>query len=263
MLNPTQTDGTEGLDTLLAAHPLLKGAVARPSGEAAVAIEFGTTIDWTIQSRALALADALDALRAEGKADGLIEALPTYRSVLIEYDPERTEPARLLEALPEAKGGSAPAGQTEWSIPVCVEDEMAEDADEMAGVLGLTREEVMDRLLKSVLRVGMYGFVPGFAYCRDLDPTLSAPRRLKPRPPVREGALIVANAQAGFVPRPMPTGWYVLGRTPIRMFDPSQQGSDMVPFAIGDRLRMRAIDRDEFARLQGESGGGLQRFTGP
>ena len=253
------TDGTEGLDAVLAAHSMLEGAVARPSGETAVAIEFGDTIDWAVQSRAIALADALDALREQGKADGLIEALPTYRSVLIEYDPERTTPSRLLESLPEAATGSAPAGETEWSIPVCVEGGMAEDADEMSAALGMTREEVMDRLFRSALRVGMYGFVPGFAYCRDLDPALAVPRRLKPRPPVEEGALIVANAQAGFVPRSMPTGWYVVGRTPIRMFDPGKKGADMVPFAIGDRLRMRSVSEAEFERLQQEPGGGLER----
>ena len=255
MTLPSLSPATD-LDALFGSRPHLRGARHRPSGEAAIVVEFGETIDWPIQSRCLALAEAL----ASAAPAGLAEVVPTYRSVLIEFSPDETDIADLLAALPEgdvAIGGAGDARVREWTVPVCVEGTMAEDAVEAATVLGLSEREALDRLLGSVLRVGMYGFAPGFAYLKGLDPALALPRRATPRPPMPAGAVIIANGQAAIAPRPMPTGWYVMGRTPIRMFDPSRDGADMVPFAIGDRLFLHAVDATEFAALAKSPSGGL------
>ena len=242
-------------------RPHLEGATLRPSGEAAIVVEYGDRIDWTFQSKGLALAEALATVRPAG----LIEVVPTYRSVLIEFDPDETDPDALLAALPERidrSGADAGAATREWVVPVCVADDMAEDAAQAAAVLGLSREEAVRRLLQSVMRVGMYGFAPGFAYLKGLDPALELPRRATPRPPMPAGSIIIANGQAAIAPRPMPTGWYVMGRTPIRMFDPTRPGPGMVPFAIGDRLYLREVDRSEFDRLVASESGGLSRYEG-
>lgn len=251
----------DALDALARTRPLLAGAVLRPSGETAVAVEFGDRIDWTFQSRALALAGALDAAAPAG----LVEAVPTYRSVLVEFDPRVTDAASVLSAVPE-DGADVMSGlgdsSREWSVPVCVDGGMAEDVDEAATRLGLARDEVLSRLLASVVRVGMYGFAPGFAYLKGLDPALEIPRRQSPRPPMPAGSVIIANGQAAIAPQPMPTGWYVLGRTPIRMFHPQNRGPAMVPFTVGDRLYFRGVDLAEFERLAGREDGGL-REIGP
>ena len=238
-------------------HPLVRGATLRPSGENAVVVEFGETIDVDLQARALALADAL----AEAAPPGLVEAVPTYRSTLVEFDPERTDLAALIAALPPNADPSPAFGSgAAWEVPVCLSGAAAEDLDEVAGVLDLTPGEVRERTLASPLRVGMYGFVPGFAYLHGLDPRLEVARRAAPRPPIPPGAFIIAVGQAGIVPVSMPTGWYVIGRSAARMFAPERadEGRSPVPFGIGDRLRLREIDEDELARLADDPEGGIR-----
>ena len=242
----------------LPSHPLLDGAVRRPAGERAFVVEFGDVIDPAIQARALALADALDA----AAPDGLIEAVPTYRSTLIEFDPARTDPAALLASLAkDAATGGLGEGAL-WEVPVCLSGAAAEDLEEVAGVLDLSPEEVRERTLASPLRVGMYGFVPGFAYLRGLDPRLDVPRRAAPRAPIPPGAFIIAVGQAGIVPVSMPTGWYVIGRSAARMFDPARvdEGRSPVPFGIGDRLRLREVDEAEIEALHDDAEGGIRRL---
>ena len=240
---------------------LLKGATLRPAGEAAIVVEFGDTIDWSIQSRVLAFCEALEGTDPEG----VVEIVPTYRSALIDFDPEVTDVETILASLhgdgTHDAAGTGPGRRT-WDVPIRLDDEAAEDRGEVAEALGLDRAEIERLLLSSPLRVGMYGFAPGFAYLRGLDPALDIPRRKTPRPPMPEGAVIIANGQAAIAPRSMPTGWYVVGRTPIRMFDPDREGAAMVPFAIGERIRLRAVDRDEYERMMGEPERGLRRATG-
>ena len=240
-------------------HPLLAGAVLRPSGEGAVVVEWGDRIDETAQARALALADALAALAPPG----LVEALPTYRSTLVEFDPARTDLAALVGMLPPETGRTSGrvAPTATWHVPVCLEGAAAEDLDEAATELGLTPDDVRTRIVGSPLRVGMYGFVPGFAYLHGLDPRLDLPRRAAPRPPIPPGAFIIAVGQAGIVPVSMPTGWYVVGRSAARMFDASrvEEGRPPVPFAIGDGLRVEAVDEAALLRLAGDPEGGIRR----
>ena len=240
-----------GADRALPEHPLLDGAVVRPSGEDAFVVEFGDAIDRAVQDRVLALTAAIDA----NPPPGLREMVPTYRSLLILHDPEAGDPHALLAALPaDAPRGAAEAGR--WVVPVCLEGEAAEDLAEAAEALGLAPGEVRERLLGSDLRVVMYGFAPGLAYLDGLDPALAIPRRASPRPPMPEGSLIVAGGQAALASVPMPTGWYVVGRAAVRMFDPERE--PMVPFETGDRLVLEAVPEVCLAALARE-GGGLRR----
>ena len=232
------------------AHPLLDGAVLRPSGEEAFVVEFGFAIDPALQDRVLALTAALDA----SPPPGLREVVPTYRSALILYDPDATSPRALLDALPEESPAEARRGRR-WRVPVCVEGPMAEDLDEAAEAMGLAPCEVRERLLASDLRVVMYGFAPGLAYLAGLDPALAVPRRASPRPPMPAGSLIVAGGQAALASVPMPTGWYVVGRAGVRMFDPERE--PMVPFAVGDRLALHAVPEERLEALA-RGGGGVE-----
>ncbi len=235
------------------AHPLLDGAVLWPSGEDAVVVEFGRAIDPVLQGRVLALTAALDA----APPPGLREVVPTYRSALILYDPDATDPRALLGALPDDAPAEARRGRR-WRVPVCLEGAMAEDLDEAAALLDLAPEEVRERLLASDLRVAMYGFAPGLAYLGGLDPGLAVPRRASPRPPMPAGSVIVAGGQAALASVPMPTGWFVVGRAGVRMFDPLRE--PMVPFEVGDRLTLVAVPEDRLAELA-RCGGGVEEIA--
>ena len=236
------------LSEALPGNPLLRGAVLRPSGEAAFAIEFGDRIDPALQDRVIALAGAL----AGAAPPGLEEVVPTYRSVLVLYDPDATDPRALLDALPRGAAAAAREPRT-WRVPVCLEGAMAEDLEEAAERLGFPPAELRERLIASPLRVVMYGFAPGFAYLGGLDPALAVPRRASPRPPMPAGSVIVAGGQAGLASTPMPTGWYVVGRTAVAMCDPARE--PMIPFGIGDRLTLAPVDEARLGTLAREGGG--------
>ena len=230
----------------------VEDATIHTFGESAVVVEFGDIVDPAIQKRVERLTAALDG----SDVPGLLEVVPSFRSVLIEFDPDATDAATILAALPDTReGGGEPQA---WRVPVRVDAAVAEDAPEAAEALGITVDVLHERLLASELTVGMYGFVPGNCYMTGVDPSLSLPRRRKPRPPVPPGSLIIAVGQAVFLPVAMPTGWYVVGRTTARMFDVTARPP--VPFAVGDAVRLRAVNEEEFDRLLERDDRGVERL---
>ena len=233
------------------------GAVARPFGEGAIVIEFGDRIDPAVQERVLALTAALD----RASPPGTREIVPTYRSVLVSFDPRDALPETVIDALPTEGEREAGRGTARtWRVPVCLDDAVAEDLADLAGELGLAVDEVREQLLAQPVCVGMYGFVPGAAYLTGLDPRLATPRRTTPRPPVPAGSLIVAAGQAVLLPVSMPTGWYLVGRTAARMFDPeaAERGHAPVPFAVGDTLRFEPVSEVTLRALQRDPSGGVR-----
>ena len=230
------------------------GAVARPSGEGAVAIEFGDRVNDGAAARVAALTAMLDVAPLPGQR----EVVPTFRSVLIAFDPRETDAGSVLNALPPERDRETGARSSQvWSVPVCVDDAAAEDLRDLAAALDRAPGDVRRSLLARPLRVGMYGFVPGAAYLTGLDPALHTPRRQSPRAPVPAGSLIVAVGQAVLLPVSMPTGWYLVGRTAARMFDAAAEGPP-VPFAVGDTLHLEAVDRDALERLRDDPTGGVR-----
>jgi len=232
----------------------IPGATLRPCGEDAFVVEFGDAIDPAAGARVGALTKALDA----AAPPGLVEVVPTFRSVLVVYDPETTSREAILSAIPPLPGDAAAAASL-WRIPVCLEGAAAEDIAEAAEGLGIPQEELRARFLASDLRVGMYGFAPGFAYLSGLDPALAIPRRPKPRAPMAPGSVIIAGGMAALNSASLPTGWYVVGRTAVRPFRPDR--TPMVPFAVGDRLAFRAVGEADLARLAADETGGAERIA--
>ncbi|UOM35938.1 allophanate hydrolase subunit 1 [Acuticoccus sp. I52.16.1] len=229
----------------------LEGATIRPSGEAAFVIEYGEAIDQAVGRRVAALFAALEAAAPEG----FVEAVPTFRSLLVLFDPDVTTRDAILEALPE-EGAGAGTTSAEWIVPACFEATCAEDLDEAARGLDMPPDTVRERLAASRYQVGMYGFAPGYAYLSGIDQTLTLPRRQKPRPPIPAGSIIIAAGMAVLASVSMPTGWYVVGRTALTLFD--KDADPMVPFAVGDRLTFEPVCAAELERLT-RDGGGLKR----
>lgn len=230
----------------------LDGATVRPSGEDAFVIEYGETIDPAVGARVGALARALDA----APLSGIVEVVPTFRSLLVLYDPDVTSREAILSALPPARDDTG-GGGAHWTVPVCLEGAAAEDLEEAANGLGLSAEEVRARFLGSSFQVGMYGFAPGFAYLSGLDPVLAIPRRATPRPPMPPGAVIIAGGMAAINSASLPTGWYVVGATALDPFRPHEE--PMVPFRVGDRITFAPVSENELARLGASRDGGLVR----
>lgn len=222
------------------------------AGEAALVAEFGTTVDPAIHDRVLALDDALRAAPPEG----LRETVPTYRSLMIHYDPlvlDRDDLADRVLAL-AAQPGKARPGAALWTLPCCYDPVCAEDIGAVAQATGLSVERVAALHAGAEYRVYMYGFAPGFAYLGGLPAELAVSRRATPRPPHPANALIIGGGLAGVGTFPMPTGWYVVGRTPERLYAPHRP--EPFPVAVGDTLRFDAIDAATFAALERRAAAG-------
>jgi KipI family sensor histidine kinase inhibitor len=219
-----------------------------PAGESALVVEFGDAADPAFHRQVVALDAALSAAAIEGVRD----SVPTYRSLMIHFDPRRLSTAALIAAVDDLAVGAAPdhQGGRTWRIPACYEAPHAEDLDELAGLLGLPAERVIDLHASATYGVVMYGFAPGFVFLSGLPGALSISRRQVPRRPAPPGALTIANGQALIASIAMPTGWYVLGRTPARTFDPERQPA--FPIAVGDRVRFERIDTTTFESLARE-----------
>ncbi len=215
-----------------------------PAGDGALVVEFGHAIDPEINARVLALDAALVAALA-----GAIETVPTYRSLLVQYDPLALPAADLIariRALAATPPPALPRGRR-VTLPVAFGGGFGSDFGELAGRLGLDAEGILRLLTGAEFRVYMIGFAPGFAYLGGLPECLHIPRRASPRAKVPAGSVGIGGVQAAVFSVESPSGWHLLGRTPLRPFD--LRRADPFLFRAGDRVRFRAIDAEEFARL--------------
>lgn len=215
------------------------------AGESAISVEFGETIEPAINDSVLALDQAL----FEAKIEGIIETVPTYRSLMVHFDPRRWQTAGLIEIIKglTAIGVKKNRIPRRWEIPACYEPPYGEDLAETASGLGLSTDQVISLHAGAIFRVYMYGFAPGFTFLGGLPAELGISRRPKPRPPAPSQSLMIAGGQALITSFAMPTGWYVLGRTPLSMFD--LQRDPPVLLNIGDEVRFHPIDAADFARM--------------
>jgi KipI family sensor histidine kinase inhibitor len=222
------------------------------AGEAALVVEFGRSVDPAISDRVL----ALDAALALDPPEGLRELVPTYRSLMIHYDPLRLDRARLV-ALVEDRLTAAAASKraaAQWIVPCCYDLPHGEDLAEMAALMGLTATEAAAIHASASYRVYMYGFSPGFTYLGGLPEAIAISRRTRPRPPHDSKAVLVGGGLSAIANFSMPTGWYVVGRTPERLYAPERANAFL--FEPGDSLRFESIDASTFAMLDARAEAG-------
>jgi inhibitor of KinA len=214
-------------------------------GDTGVSIEFGDAIDPAINTRVRQLFQALKSLRQSG----VVDLIPTYRSLFIEYDPWQCSFERLLLVVEEAlrEGRVLPADDASvLEIPVCYGDDFGPDLVELAATHRMSCQEVIRIHSDPVYTVYMIGFAPGFPYLGGLDERLITPRRKEPRRRVAAGSVGIADRQTGIYPLESPGGWQIIGRTPMRLFDLSKPAPFLLN--VGDRVQFIPITRDVFER---------------
>ena len=218
-----------------------------PCGDAAVTIEFGTAIDPGISARVLALDAALNA----EKMPGLIETVPTYRSVTVHFDPVILDYEDLERRVCALAGtlDARPRPGRRWKVPVVYGGTFGIDLEATAERHGLTPAQLIDKHAAPVYRVYMIGFMPGFTYLGGLNPSIATSRRTDPRPMTPAGIISIGGIQALIGGQAMPSGWHILGRTPVRTFMAGREPAfltapgDEVVFAPIDAARWDALDR--------------------
>jgi KipI family sensor histidine kinase inhibitor len=214
-------------------------------------VEFGDGISEAVNRKVHALADVL----RKRSLPGLGEFVPTYRSLLIHYNPLRLScgevKAFVSEALQEC--GETPLLEPRVvQVPVVYGGEFGPDIGFVAEQNNLSVEEVVELHSGAGYTVYMLGFAPGFPYLGGLPEVLATPRLPTPRKLVPAGSVGIAGAQTGIYPIATPGGWRLVGRTPFRLFDPTQEPP--VLLRPGDRLRFLPISEEEF-RATGNSDG--------
>jgi KipI family sensor histidine kinase inhibitor len=212
-------------------------------GDTGISVEFGNSIDRACNEKVQRLFKALK----ERYCPGILDLIPAYRSLCIHYDPWSCSYEKLLLVVEDclcltAETGSSVAEVIE--IPVCYGGEYGPDLTELAAQHQLGIEEVITLHSREVYDVVMIGFTPGFAYLGGLDERLFTPRKKQPRKSVPAGSVGIADQQTGIYSIESPGGWQLIGRTPVKLFDPERTD----PFLLkpGNRLRFRPITRDEF-----------------
>jgi KipI family sensor histidine kinase inhibitor len=222
------------------------------AGECALTVEFGNRIDDAL----IAQVHDLDAALLRQKVSGIIETVPTYRSLMVHYDPLILSRPALVDCIRGALGAASAEQSTEtvWHVPACYDASFGEDLPVVSAATGLSAAEIVELHLGATYEVAMYGFAPGWAYLSGLPQALTLPRRTSPRDRIPAGSLIIAGGQAIVAAMEMPSGWHILGRTPERLFSP---GRDR-PFLLspGDRLRFHPVDLPTFRRLEAQAARG-------
>jgi inhibitor of KinA len=223
---------------------MFKTAELRFVAEDALLVEFGDRLDDELHQKVLMLDMAL----MHSPIAPYIETQPTFRSLLIKFNVFSLSPETLLDTLSALKTEKLTLAGKTWRVPVCFESDCAQDLEEVSDLLDISEVAIIKTLLQTPLKLYMYGFAPGFAYLGGLDKGLNIPRRASPRAPMPAGALMIAGGLACLSSVSMPTGWYVLGQTPVPMF--SLQSDALVPFSVGDKLQLYTLGFDEFKRMQ-------------
>jgi inhibitor of KinA len=179
---------------------------------------------------------------------GVTDVVPGYSSLLVIYDPLLVPPDVVSAWIATAGEAPAPAART-VEIPVAYDPALAPDLDSLAAEKGLGVVELVTLHAAPLYRCQLLGFRPGFPFLRGLDARLHSARLPSPRVRVPAGSVGIGGAQTGVYPVDSPGGWRLIGRTPLRLFDPGRAD----PFLVhaGDQVRFVPIDRAAFDRLGG------------
>jgi len=217
-----------------------------PVGDAALTVEFGDVILAGIHAEVL----ALDMAVAAAEVSGVTETAPSYRSLLVCYEPAEISFGALVARLrPLLTRPAQPAQRSprQWTVPVLYGEPSVTDVDEVAGRLGLSPAELVAMHAGADYVVYFVGAAPGMPMMGGLPTALHLPRRPQPRPRIPVGSVVTAGSQATVISIPMPSGWHILGHTPIRPLDLSLP--DPFLFRSGDTVRFRPITRVEYDDL--------------
>jgi len=221
----------------------------RPLGDACLLVEFGDTIDPSINKQVAVFA----AMLREAKPNGVYEIVPTIKAVTVCFDPLAISGGDLsceIDALLKRRSEATPHTADDvrhWRIPVCYDEAVAPDLAAMADACGLDARELIRQHGLSEQGVLMIGFAPGFLYSGLLPQPLHVPRRREITPEVPPGAVICAVGQTCIAATAMPTGWYQIGRSPLRNFQP--EFDPPVAIKAGDLMTFQQIDLSELRRL--------------
>ena len=219
-----------------------------PAGDRALVVELGETIGPEINRRVHDLTLAIE--RAE--VPGVLELVPTYRSLLVYYDPMKVSPEDLRASIGQAQGSQGQSSLAEPRVvhlPTLYGGDHGPDLGFVAEHAGLPVSEVVAIHSGTDYLVYMMGFSPGFPYLGGLSEGLTTPRLETPRTEIPAGSVGIAESQTGVYPVASPGGWQLIGRTPVKLFDPDREPASLL--MAGDYVRFVPIaNADEYLDIE-------------
>jgi inhibitor of KinA len=215
------------------------------AGDSALLVQLPSRIDPAVSAAVIALAASLQ----ERIGTLLRDIVVGYCSLTVYFDPLKIDAGWLESVIAESADEIDDAEEATGpllDVPVCYGGDLGPDLADVASFAGCSAEEVVALHSGAVYRVYVVGFVPGFPYMASVDPRLALPRRASPRTRVPAGSVAVAAGQTGIYPAETPGGWHLIGRTPVKPYDPARPEPFL--FKPGDRVRFVPIDRAAFDR---------------
>lgn len=215
-----------------------------PVGDTGILAVFEQQISEEIGAQVSALNTAVQGAKIPGAG----ETVPAFASLLVRYDPLVTDYDQMAQAISRLAEHLPPPDTSAGrlvTIPVCYGGEYGPDLSFVAEHSGLSEKEVIRRHTGREYRIYMLGFLPGFPYLGGLDPALVTPRLQNPRTSIPAGSVGIGGEQTGVYPVESPGGWQLIGRTPLKLFDPERPPL----YAAGDRIKFSAITPEQFAAL--------------
>ena len=217
------------------------------AGDSAILIEFGKEISPEINRKITAIVQLIK----EQQIEGIVDTIPAFCSLLVNYDPRIISYEMIVERMRQLVKVDVMAEVGEKriiEIPVCYGGEFGPDIDTVADNAKMSREEVIKLHSSKDYLIYMLGFLPGFSYLGGLDERLHTPRLANPRIKISAGSVGIGGSQTGIYPLDSPGGWQLIGLTPVKTYDPNR----IVPilFEAGDYIRFIPIDETEFNRIK-------------
>jgi inhibitor of KinA len=221
--------------------------VISPLGDLAVVLTFGHEINERTNRQIQLFVSKLEKERIRG----IIEWVPAYTSLTIYYQPEFITFESLrpeLEKVSLSPGDSKSDRKFVYEIPVCYGGEWGQDLDYVAEYHGLANQEVINLHANREYLIYMMGFMPGFPYLGGLPEKLAVPRLKKPRQSVVPGAVGIGGNQTGIYPADVPSGWRIIGTTPVTLFSSGKEEPFL--FSSGHYIRFVPISEEQFLKIK-------------
>jgi len=216
------------------------------AGDRGLLVEYGEGISPQINRKVRTMAMALEQIRHKG----VLEIIPTYRSLLIVYEPLDTDPVSIQDKLEDLENRLSEikiSPPKTIDIPVCYGAEFGPDIEYVAKENNLHVEDVIRIHSEPDYLIYMIGFTPGFPFLGGLPEILHTPRLVTPRTHVPEGSVGIANAQTGIYPIASPGGWQLIGRTPLKLFSPDKTNPFL--YQTGDFIRFKPISTEAYDQI--------------
>ncbi|MCU9814770.1 MULTISPECIES: 5-oxoprolinase subunit PxpB [Paraclostridium] len=214
------------------------------AGDKSIVVEFGDIIDEEINRKVINL---MKSIEKSSLSDYIYEMIPTYRSLMIIYNPLKIAFNNLINTVKDMESNLEILEKHEKNIvkvPVLYGNDFGPDIETVAKHNGLKIEDVIKLHSEAEYLVYMLGFTPGFTYLGGMNNKLETPRLANPRVKIPEGSVGIAGKQTGVYPIESPGGWQLIGRTPIKLYDPKRENPILLK--AGDYVKFIPITKDEF-----------------